>query len=300
MVTVMFPATDGPLTNATTLPRSPDLIVKCSNQPHLLTMQPCPQHHSPLKPQHLIASLLLLLPFATQAATTFTIMPWTTDASTGISSANTYTHAYYLAPFTTPAGTTTTTVLNGVTFTGLNPAANAGGVSGSSLSSSIAGTFTSTNFTVRSTSNLSNNITSAVGAGYDASKNLAANRALATAGTTSQSLTLSGLSIGQEYQLSLFTVGFTDNRSVTYTLAGSSSDIYTFGGSTPEATYGSHNGAIVNMTYTATATDMTLTLATSGGSSHLYAFANAIVVPEPSRALLSLLSIGLLLTHRRR
>jgi hypothetical protein len=270
---------------------------------------PCCSMKSPINKSHLAGAamaLSLILPSFSQAATTFDVIPWTTDASTGITSDRTYTHAYFLAPTTTGTvaeGEITTVVLNGVTFTGLNPA-HTGGKLTPSLNSSVAGAFTTTQFDQRHIgSSLSNNISSkATGIGYDASRLLARNRFYAASLPSNnpvQTLTLSGLAIGQEYQLSLFTIGFTDNRSVIYSIAGASSDVYLFGGSSSEATYGQNNGAIVNITYTATDTSMTLSLTSTGGSSHLYAFANA-VVPEPTRALLSLLGIGMFTFRRQR
>lgn len=253
-------------------------------------------------------ALALCLPSLAQAATTFDVIPWTTDASTGITSDRTYTHAYFLAPTTTgtdvPKGEITTVDLNGVTFTGLNPAHKSGKLT-PSLNSSVAGAFTTTQFDQRhSGSSLSNNISNkAEGIGYDASRLLARNRFYAASIPSDnpvQTLTLSELVIGQVYQLSLFTIGFTDNRSVIYSIAGASSDAYLFGGISSEATYGQNNGAIVNITYTASNTSMTLSLTSTGGSSHLYAFANAVLVPEPARALLILLGIGMFTFRRQR
>lgn len=209
--------------------------------------------------------------------TGWTVNPWNNDATSGINTGltanRTYTHAINL-------GTTTGTVVNGVTFTGVGGANPA--VAGSFSTSGLTGVF----------NNDTNNLTGAGGG----SAILARDFLFRTGNSNAtESITLNGLTAGQPYVFSVFGVGFDDAllRTATFDLNG---DLLTVN----ENQFGNNNGIRLDYLYYPTATSQTInfTPTTNNASFHTYAFANALV-PEPGRALF-LIAGGLSLLFRRR
>lgn len=237
--------------------------------------------------------LLLICLYNPQAnaATTYTVRPWTNDADTGISSSNTYTVAGYLGAST--VAPLPTTSLNGVTFTSVN--LNGGWIWGPG--------FSSTYLDVKS--GIQTNALTTEGGG---SAVLASYYIGLWSGNyeqpINQGLSMTGLTIGESYQLSIFSVASDDaTRNALWTFRGGVGDPNQTTFMIDQNAYGDDKGIIVDIFYTASATTMNLIFDRDDNNRpfHLYAFANAnAVVPEPSRALLGFIAIGACLLRRRR
>lgn len=189
---------------------------------------------------------------------TWTTAPWSNDATSGVNEGGTflYTHAYNL-------NSATNAVINGVTFigkTGGNPSA-----------ANFAMTGFGTGYV-----NDANNVMDVTGS-----------RAMANDFLYNGfpgALTLTGLTPGTEYQLTLFSVGWEDAGRVAnfvgYNQVGAVID---------QDTYLNDNGIRINYVYTAPASGSisitTNPLAT--GSIHLYGFANRKTAPETALAVTS-------------
>ncbi len=199
-----------------------------------------------------------------------TVSAWNDDATSGIDSSLNYTHAVNL-------GSATGAMINGVPFIGV-----AGG------NPSIPGSF-SYNMG-NSFANDANNIT--VGGSSTLANDFVFNNATPT-------LTLEGLTVGQLYRTSIFTVGF-DSTTLgrASTITGPDGEMLTV----DVNAFGNNNGARVDIEFVATATteDIEVTALFDPSSFHTYAIANAELIPEPSSlSLLALSALGLGMRRRR-
>ena len=192
------------------------------------------------------------------AANTWSTALWTNNATSGVNDGATYqyTHAYNLN-----SGTNAT--INGVTFKGK------AGANPSDVNFSMSG-FGS------GFANDANNVTDAGG-----SRTLA-NDFLYNG--FPGSLTLTGLTPGTQYQLTLFSVGFDDapTRITSYVGYSQTGAVYS------QNLYGNNNGIRINYIYTAPASG-SITITTNpvdmaAGSLHLYGFANRKTTPETALA----------------
>ncbi len=182
-------------------------------------------------------------------AARWTIHPWTDEASSGIDPRYLYTHAYSFGA----AGSFT---LGGISFTGVsgsNPAA--------------VGKF--------STSNFASFVTNDANDLNDASRSLANDFVHGSAGTSAQTITLSGLNPGGRYVLSMFSVGAADTaRNFTFqsTLAQVAVD---------QNSYGNNQGIRIDCKYLADANgSATITITPTIGSFNLYGFTNREHLPS--------------------
>lgn len=212
-----------------------------------------------------------------QGATQWKSSAWTGDATSGISSGLTYTHAFSV-------GSANSAVINGVNFTGVAAPAPV-----------MAGSFSTTGWTT-ALADTANNLLAA----GDGSSVLAANAVYGGASQTAQTITLEGLVVGTSYHLTLFGVGWADanvpNRSLTFD--NGLGDSLTMN----EQQFGADNGVKFEYDYIATGTSQTFTVNPTAivSTFHLYGFANSTAaVPEPS-AVLALTAAGLVLGLRRR
>lgn len=181
---------------------------------------------------------------------------WFDDASTGIDSNYGYTHAYNL-------GTEVTTTVNGIDFTGVtggNPA--------------VAG-----RFAIAGMVNVYTGDTNNVG---EAGVELASNFIY---GGNPGSLTLQGLTPGNEYVLTLFTVAWEDANQRWITFRSGSDEL-----SIDQDVYNNDGGLRIEYRYTADATG-TLTVTANPFSAdatpnvcsmHLYAFSNRLANLPPA------------------
>ena len=200
------------------------------------------------------------------AAPKFSVTPWTDDASSGLVSTTNYTHAYNFG------NNATNISINGVPITavtGANP--------------TIAGSF-------------SYNMPAAFG--LDTNNITGDSAALANSfvyNNRNASLTLEGLTDGQTYRTSIFTVGWDDTlgRSSTLTANGERLTVDASG-------LGNNNGTRIDYEFVASGTTQDFALDSLGVNTfHTYGFTNALVIPEPSS--IALVSLGLLgLIGRRR
>ena len=211
----------------------------------------------------------------------------TNDADSGISSANTYTHAIDFEQ--TPTGTT----INGVVFTGMNNAYGPG--------------FTRTLANGGSSHNNGAGVVSTTGNLANLMQGFLYNNGPATDGTGLQTYTISGLTPGTTYDLRVYTHLWTNpgNRPNTLvfdsTGAADSTGLINQDNATSFGMPGVTDSAYINYRYTATGTSLSFTAANAAGSNaswHLYGLSNQ-VVPEPGS--LALLGLGgLLVGYRRR
>ena len=174
------------------------------------------------------------------------VAPWTGDASSGVSNTLTYTHAYNF-------GTATAEVINGVTFTG---------VAGGSPSAA--------NFTLAGPTQVLNGDVNNLPAGTGS-------RALATDlvyGGNPETLTLTGLTSGQSYRTSIFSVGFDAPgvRQITFAANGLSRVV-------DQGAYGNDNGIRVDYEFVASGTSqvITLTPVVPASTCHVYGFVNTVI-----------------------
>ncbi|MDQ8196106.1 hypothetical protein QEH59_16850 [Coraliomargarita sp. SDUM461004] len=177
---------------------------------------------------------------------------WNGDATSGITTAGgrTYSHAYNFG------GGASNVDINGVTFTGV-----AGG------NPSVAGQF-------------SYNMGSAFGADVNNVTGSSADLAEGFVfGNENATLTLEGLTDGQTYILSIFTVGFdADGFGRISTITASDGELLTV----DVNQFGNNNGLRVDYEYVANGTSETISLnALNTDAFHTYGFANA-AIPEPS------------------
>lgn len=242
----------------------------------------------------LLSSCLLAACLVPANAGTLSLVgPLSDDASSLISSSNTYTHAISGGSAATVNGVSFSTFTSTVTpanFAWVSPtkaeiASNlgdwvpaTGGVTGTGLISLLSG------FTYAPSG---------------------------AAGGSSQTFTASGLTIGATYEARLYIrVWDTEasGRPIEFTMAhGAEVDAFAGPEDRPGAVLGTgndHQAFFVNYRYTAQAGDLIITTAVpagaavDSGSYHLYAFSNQ-VVPEPSAALCVALA-GLVGIARRR
>lgn len=182
-------------------------------------------------------------------AARWTIHPWTNEASTGLDPRYLYTHAYSFGA----AGSFT---LGGISFTGIsggNPA--------------VLGKFSTSNF-ASSVTNDANNLS-------DASRRLANDFVYGTGGTSAQTITLSGLTPGGRYVLSLFSVGAEDTAR-NFTFQSTLGQV-----AVNQNSYGNNQGIRIDCKYLADANgSATITITSTNGSFNLYGLANREHVPS--------------------
>lgn len=213
-------------------------------------------------------STLLLDAFTVTTATPkFSTSAWNGDASSGLNNSLTYTHAFNFGG----AGNAPNTTVNGVAFTGVE-----GG------SPTVPGSFSLNRPNAFGVD--PNNV---AGNSADLAKSFIFNNDNAT-------LSLEGLTDGQTYRTSIFTVGFDDVPGRNSTLSANGERL------TVDASgLGNNNGTRVDYEFTASGTTQNIDIEALNGTFHTYAFANA-VIPEPSSAaLLGIASLGLVLRRRR-
>jgi len=174
-------------------------------------------------------------------AARWTIVPWTSAATSGLDPRYRYTHAYSF-------GAVGSFALGGITFTGI-----AGG------NPSVDGRLSTTNFG-SFTANDDNNLS-------DASRSLANDFVYGSSAV--QTVTLRGLIPGTRYVLSLFSVG-ADSTSRDFTLQGAMGQV-----AVNQNAYGNNNGIRIDYKYLADSSgSATITITPSGGSFNLYGIAN--------------------------
>jgi len=189
---------------------------------------------------------------ATVALLRFSTAAWTDDASSGIDSGYTYTHAYNLGSSASPT-------INGVKFTGV-----AGGNPGK------AGLWQTTGIP-----NVFNNDANALPDG-SGSRTLANDFIY---GGNPGTLTLSGLTPGTQYQLTMFSVGWEDSgRTIRFSADGGQQLIV------DQDTYLDNNGIRIMYEYTADATGSVVVSNSQAGigTHHMYGFANRELLPPGS------------------
>lgn len=219
---------------------------------------------------------LALSAAATARGGAITSQAYAGDTDSGISSTKTYTHAVDVN------GTGET--INGVTFV-------AGGASGTDATHGGGWSYsipTQSSYTTN-TSNLTGSINQ-LAKDFLYSGN---------SGTATETLTLTGLTVGKTYKASFYSVGFGGAGGRVQNISDDQGG--TLNGYDQNA-FGSGNGSLLTDTYTATATSITVTFASAANNAsfHQYGFSNEVVAPEPATA--GLLAVGgvALLNRRRR
>ena len=170
---------------------------------------------------------------------------WSDDASSGVDSSKTYTHAYSF-------GSSTPTTINGINFTGVtgvNPA-----VAGSFSTAGLPNVFNTD----------ANNVTGG--------SQLLANDFLYSNAGLVESVTLNGLIPGGEYVVTLFSVGWEDGtRAATFSVGNDRLTVN-------QDQFGDNNGLIVSYHYVATGNSITLSyVPLQGNTFHTYGFANYVL-----------------------
>ena len=182
-------------------------------------------------------------------AARWTIHPWADEASTGLDPRYLYTHAYSFGA----AGSFT---LGGISFTGIsggNPA--------------VVGKF--------STSNFASFVTNDANDLSDANRSLANDFVHGSGGTSAQTITLSGLSPGGRYVLSMFSVGAADTAR-NFTFQSTLGQV-----AVNQNSYGNNQGIRIDCKYLADANgSATITITPTNGSFNLYGLANREHVPS--------------------
>jgi alpha-tubulin suppressor-like RCC1 family protein len=174
-------------------------------------------------------------------AARWTIVPWTSAATSGLDSKYRYTHAYSF-------GASGSFALGGITFTGI-----AGG------NPSVNGKLSTTNFG-NFTTNDDNNLS-------DASRSLANDFVYGSSAV--QTVTLQGLNPGTRYVLSLFSVG-ADSASRDFTLQSAMGQV-----AVNQNAFGNNNGIRIDYKYLADSSgSATITITPAAGSFNLYGLAN--------------------------
>ena len=185
-----------------------------------------------------------LIPAITPKVNAWKRYAWNDDATSGIDGAATYTHAYNFGSGDSPT-------VNGIPFTGVggpNPSASNFSLNGPN------GVFPGD----------SNNVT---GNSATLAKDFVYNGNPAT-------LNLSGLNPGEAYRLTLFTVGW-EPAGRWQTFSGSNGALVD-----DQDSYGDNNGTRFEYEYIADSDGRaTVTAYPSGGTLHLYAFANRSIAP---------------------
>jgi hypothetical protein len=214
------------------------------------------------------------------SAASFSVVPFTTDATSGVSASNSYTHAVDFEKLSP-----TSTVVNGVTFT--------------------AGDFVGSNYSLTGAS--SGNEPGLMGSPAGFNKVFSQYLYNSNSG---ESLHLSGLTVGVTYDLRLYSNGskFTGSSELRYSVAlfnGSASlppEVNPLQYKPQEGDVGHH---YFECEYTAKADNVTLNfnrVTTSTGQYLLSGFSNQIVVPAatPEPASLVLVGIASMMLVRRR
>jgi hypothetical protein len=211
----------------------------------------------------------------TEKVSPWSVNAWNGDATSGIDTiGNTYTHAFNFGD-----ASAVDTTINGQLFTGVSGA-----------DPSVAGVFSLTG-QPNTTADTANNITTGGSSALSDSFTFNGSNAL---------LTLEGLTDGETYTTSLYTVGF-DATGFRTTTLGSGDDVFTL----DVNELGNDNGIRLDYSFVADGTSRAISLTPlQGGAAtfHLYGFANAtaVAVPEPSSVLLLGAAGGLALLRRRR
>jgi hypothetical protein len=242
----------------------------------------------------LTACFLALACAPLQAGTVSLSGPLTDDASTLINPSNVYTH--------TISGGSAATV-NGVSFSAMTSAVTPAGISWSSPTKAEIG------------SNLGQWAPATGGVTGAGLISLLSGFTYASGGAapgSSQTFTLSGLTIGTSYDTRLYIRVWdlgTSGRPIDFTMTNGA-EVDTFSGledrpGTVLGTGDQHDAYFVNYRFTAQGTDLAITAAVpaaapvNSGSFHLYALSNQ-VVPEPATAACLMLAGLVGVTRRRR
>jgi len=204
----------------------------------------------------------------------FGTVPFSGDATSGISSANTYTHA---VDFASEAGDNGA-VINGVQFI-------AGGLVGANYTLVIPGSLGTFN---GSTGNVTGGSADLLDDFFHVSGT----------STGSETLTLTGLIPGATYLTTFLNEAFgpAGGRFQNITTSDGAAILF------DQNFTGDNNGNLLTYRYTATSPSLTFSFdaVVDNSSFHQYGFANQLVVPEPATASLALLGLGGLMLRRRR
>lgn len=178
--------------------------------------------------------------------------PWRDDASSGVNNTFTYTHAYNFGSGTSPT-------INGVAFTGVG---GANPTTANLALQNFSGVFPGDN----------SNVTAAGGGSQGLATDFIYNGFPGI-------ITLSNLTPGQSYLLSLFSVGWEAPGARQAYFRGSGGQLLV-----DQDLYGDNNGTRMDYHYVADATG-TVTVTTNptaGASIHLYALCNRVDTPSPA------------------
>ena len=184
----------------------------------------------------------------TEVTPKITVSPWNDDATAGMDTPRSFTHAYNFGG----AGLAPNATINGVTFTGVSGA-----------TPSVAGKF-SYNMSVAYHTSDANNITG----------NSASLADCFVYGTELAVLTLEGLEVGVDYRTTIYTAGFGGNYGRSATITSPEGEMLTVDAHGA----GDNNGRRIDIEFTASATSEDITLRATRGSMstfHTYAFANS-------------------------
>lgn len=200
---------------------------------------------------HLVGALLLWSATAAATAGTFTVLPWQNDLTSGISELWTYTHAYNFQG--------NPVAVNGVNFTG------------SSGANPSAGNFSTSGFASVYGPNDANNIT---GNSYELARRFIYNG-------DPQTVTLTGLTPGESYSTTLYSVGWEASGRTAIISAGGD-NIFV-----DQDNYGDNNGIRVRYDFVADGGgSQTLSIdPQTTGTWHVYGFSNRTqTLSDPNRS----------------